>query len=323
MRSISMPGIGSGSSWRMLPSPCRRTRSESFAVEPSGRARRRDQLLDRHLQRGRHLVEHGERRVAGARLEVAPGRPRQLRELRHLLLREPARLAQLAHVLAEPGRERVAHGKTIAKCQYIGNPVGLLAARPDPAVWRRFAMQLRGSAALVTGREPRARRRAGRGAGAARARAWSPWRARRRRSTPWWPGSARTAARRTRSSPTRATRTRSTRWSARPRRSWGRSTCWCTTPARSGPLPLRELARHRVRGLRARAGGQPARAVPSHEGRRRLDGRARRGARRRPQLRRGRERLSRLGRLRRVEGRRSTTCSGPGPRSSKAPACAS
>ena len=104
MRSISTPGIGSGSSWRIaavaLPAHAQRV----LRVEPSGRARRRGQLLDRHLQRGRHLVEHGERRVAGARLEVAPGRPRQPREPRHLLLREPARLAQLAHVLAEPGR---------------------------------------------------------------------------------------------------------------------------------------------------------------------------------------------------------------------------
>ncbi len=160
-------------------------------VEPSGRPRRRGQLLDRHLQRGRHLVEHGERRVAGAGLDVAPGRPRQLREPRHLLLREAARLAQLAHVLAEPGRERVAHGKTIARCQCIGNPVGLLAARRRSCIWRRFHAAHRKRGARHR-REPRARRRRWPRSWRGAARGSSPWRARPRRSSPWWPGSART-----------------------------------------------------------------------------------------------------------------------------------
>jgi NAD(P)-dependent dehydrogenase (short-subunit alcohol dehydrogenase family) len=121
-----------------------------FRVEPPCRARRGGQLLDRYLQRARHLVEHGQRRVAGARLDVAPGGARQLREPRHLLLREPASFAQLAHVLAEPRRERVAHGNTIAKCQCIGNLVGLLAVAAD-ARPGGFAMQLADIAALVTG----------------------------------------------------------------------------------------------------------------------------------------------------------------------------
>ena len=69
--------------------------------------------------------------------------------------------------------------------------------------------------------------------------------------------------------PTWATRWPSTRSPAPPPPSWGPSTCSSTTRARSGALPLRELARHRVRGPRARAGGEPARAVPPDEGHRR------------------------------------------------------
>src|SRR5688500_3753296 len=69
----------------------------------------------------------------------------------------------------------------------------------------------------------------------------------------------------------------------------------------------RTAARHRVRGSRARARRESRWAVPAHEGDRRLDGVARKRklarSRDRHQLRRGDERVSDVGRVRRLEGR--------------------
>ena len=61
-------------------------------------------------------------------------------------------------------------------------------------------------------------------------------------------------------------------------------------------------ARHRLRGSRARAGGEPGRPVPADQGDRRADGAARRRDDRQRHVRRRDRGVRALGRLRRVEG---------------------
>src|SRR5581483_11113083 len=77
------------------------------------RARRREELLDRDLERGRDLEEDGDRRVRGAGLEVRPRRPGHARDPGELLLGEAPGEAELLHVRGEaPGD--VAHVNRLA-----------------------------------------------------------------------------------------------------------------------------------------------------------------------------------------------------------------
>ena len=187
--------------------------------------------------------------LRGARLEVAPGGARDAGELRHLLLGQPARLAQLRMFAARragqslsPMADRIAFRQSIGNgCWCIGGGV------PYAAEAEEDAMQIAGRAALVTG----ASRGLGRGArprswrGAARG--WCSWRAGRRTlERGRGRGSAPRAARRTRSPPTWATRTRSTRSPARPRR-------W------SGPIDIAGPQREHARpGAAARCSPTPS-----------------------------------------------------------------
>ncbi len=70
---------------------------------PGRRARRADQLLDRDLERRGGARQDRERRVRRAGLEARPGGPRDPGEPGHLLLREPARLAQAPRVRGQVG----------------------------------------------------------------------------------------------------------------------------------------------------------------------------------------------------------------------------
>src|ERR1019366_2542362 len=101
----------------------------SARVELAGGARRRDELLDRDLQREGDLVQDAERRVRVARLEVGPRGAWHARELRDLLLRQTARLPQLLDVLGEAQGELVVHaGRAYANRRVAG--------REAPRQWR-------------------------------------------------------------------------------------------------------------------------------------------------------------------------------------------
>ena len=294
-------------------------RQRAGGVEAAGGARRRDQLLDGDLQRERDLVQHRQRRVGGARLEVLPGRARQAGQLGQLLLRQAARGAQLADVGADAVAERIgwaAHG--LAFCQQIGilrqsfgrHALGLRVWRETMSVERHRHR-----------RQPRPRPRARRRAGAQR---------RQRR-----PGGARIgrAARRGRGDPRR--RRRRARRRRRRRRQGGdprhrrrrggagradRSAGAQRQHARADAAAA--AARHRVRGLRARAAGEPARPVPPVEGDRRRHGAARARHHRARLVGRGGRAPIRAGARTACRRRRSITSGAAGRRSSASSACA-
>ena len=100
MRSITTPGMGSGSSLRTSAVALLVLGQRLPRVEPRARPRGGGQLLERHLQRDRHLVQHGQGGVPAPGLEVAPGGARHAGQPRHLLLGQAPRLAQLADVPA-------------------------------------------------------------------------------------------------------------------------------------------------------------------------------------------------------------------------------
>ncbi len=82
--------------------------------------RRRHELLERDLEDVRHAIQDRQRGVRGAGLEARPGGAGHLCEVRHLLLREPARLAELADVSTQAGRDLGLHAIPITILQCIG-----------------------------------------------------------------------------------------------------------------------------------------------------------------------------------------------------------
>ena len=98
MRSISMPGMGSGKSLRTATGPRIRTGTvlagKCFTAERG--AAMSSSMVTWSASGG--AVEDGERRVGVPALEVGPGRARHAGEPGHLLLGQPARLAQLGDV---------------------------------------------------------------------------------------------------------------------------------------------------------------------------------------------------------------------------------
>jgi NAD(P)-dependent dehydrogenase (short-subunit alcohol dehydrogenase family) len=67
-------------------------------MEPRCGAGRREKLFQGHLQRGGDAVQHPQGGIGASRLEVRPGRPRQTRHARHLLLRHATGVAKLSDV---------------------------------------------------------------------------------------------------------------------------------------------------------------------------------------------------------------------------------
>ena len=164
MRSITTPGMGSGSSLRTTPSPCLCVGAARSRVEAREAARGGRQLLERHLQGQGHLVQHGQRRVGRARLEVAPGGARDAGELRHLLLGQAARLPQLPDVAARRT------GQVVVACPEVSAPP--MHWQYCSSCWRGAAVSSsreedehadRGTAALITGGSRGPGRGAGRG----------------------------------------------------------------------------------------------------------------------------------------------------------------
>ena len=186
-------------------------------------------------------VQDGERRVGLARLQVRPRGARHVRELRHLLLREPPRLAELPDVAPEVRRDGLAHSEAIAALQSIVTPANARAARGASCESKEATHGSREQdGAHHRGLEgprpvPRgAHRRRG-------ARGSCSWRATRPRSKPPRAPSVREGASPSRFRPTSATRKRRTASPGRPRRSPGAIDLLVHNASTLGPVPLAAL----------------------------------------------------------------------------------
>ena len=154
MRSITTPGIGSGSSWRMLPSPCRRVGSESFGVEParppaarrsaprSAPAARSPPCRARRASGWRRPTRGGPRWRAACR----PAWPSAAGSGR-------APRAAAGRCRPRRRRQRVVHGRQDShlpmhwqRCWYTGRRRPIAVRRVEVARWSS-----RATAALVTG----------------------------------------------------------------------------------------------------------------------------------------------------------------------------
>ena len=103
---------------------------------PHLRARRREQLVDRHAERLRDLDQHASDGIACARFEVGDGRARHAGVARERVLRQAARWRRLTRLRARCAGERRSsfggrHGRHCAPsstfCQSVGHRAGVCA----------------------------------------------------------------------------------------------------------------------------------------------------------------------------------------------------
>ena len=285
------------------------------------RARRRQQLVERHAQRAGDFDQHRQRRVAAARFEIGDRRARHAGRFRQRALREIAHVPERNEVAREMGGDELG---AIHKLQCVGSNVrgsdipplrghgGWFAGDRLYLVYRsafahrRAQMQtdMQSTRVLITGgtsglglalvreltrrgAQRRVRRADGRARCGRRARVRRSRHRRRHRAEARHPSNRVASDRRAR------------------------------RPGRAGQQRLRSRAdaartarRYAVRGLRARARDECARAVPTDEGVARFAGCVcSRGSRQRRAEhfeRRGGERVRALGRIRRQQ---SCACS--------------
>jgi hypothetical protein len=114
MRSISHAGDGVGQELSDGDGPARLGGEAGGRVVLDRGARGRDELFDGDLERVGRAVQHRERRVGGAGLEVRPRGARHFGELGDLLLGQPARLPQLRDVRGPSIGKVVGHAAAIA-----------------------------------------------------------------------------------------------------------------------------------------------------------------------------------------------------------------
>ena len=117
MRSISIPGMGSGKSLRIATGPRIRTGTvlagKCFTAERG--AAMSSSMVTWRASGG--AVEDGKRGVGVPALEVGPGRARHAGEPGHLLLGQPARLAQLGDVGRQAARDVARPCPQLEVCQ--------------------------------------------------------------------------------------------------------------------------------------------------------------------------------------------------------------
>src|SRR5438552_8031117 len=146
------PGdLGAGDRiWQQLPDHhigARAFRERAPGMESGCGAGRREELFQGHLQRGGDAVQHPQGGIGAPRLEVRPGRPRQTRHARHLLLRHAAGAAELPDVGRQVAGQGIdGHANRVAFCQPI-----VTGANPEACRVRLSTMDLKGRGALITG----------------------------------------------------------------------------------------------------------------------------------------------------------------------------
>src|SRR6267378_6295491 len=145
------PGDGIGQKLPDVHLAAHAHRHGAARVEARGGPRRGQQLFERDLEAAGDPVDHGERGVGAARLEIRPGCARRAGEARHLLLGETPGRAELLDVGSQVAGEGV-HARRITFCQWIvrnaSRPAAAVTLAPEEV---SRLMDLRGKGALVTG----------------------------------------------------------------------------------------------------------------------------------------------------------------------------